>query len=92
MKVLIAMFKTEYADQSAILCGPDGTCWADKNDGYVRLTDTIEVDFTEIPIDVRRSVQLSKLERQEEKAREEFNKMLNCITKERTALMGDVEP
>lgn len=92
MKVLIALFKTEYADQSAFLCRDDGTCWADECERYTRLTDTIEVDFPEIPIEVRRSVQLSKLEQQEEKAREEFNKMLNGITKERTALMGDVEP
>lgn len=34
---------------NAIECADDGTSWADRNDEYMRLTETVEVEFKEIP-------------------------------------------
>lgn len=86
MKVIIAMFKTQYGEHP-IACREDGTCWADDESSYLRISENIEVEF--VAVQPSLETQLSKLEKQEREAIAAHNARMDTIAKERAALLDD---
>lgn len=88
MKLKVAAYQTQYNSFSVIVTEENGECWADENPDYVRVTESIEVDFKEFSHDSVVSDQLKSLDAQEQKARADFAVALMNIDDRRQKLLA----
>lgn len=88
MKLKVAAYQTQYNSFSVIVTEENGECWADGNPDYVRVTESIEVDFKELSHDSVVSAQLKSLDAQEQKARADFAVALMNIEDRRQKLLA----
>ena len=88
MKMNVAVFQSEYNMFSVIAADKNGECWADKESTYVRVTESIEVEFKELSHDAVVSAQLKSLDAQEKKARADLAVALMNIEDRRQRLLA----
>lgn len=89
MKMLCAVFKhAKYNTTFIAECDETGECFADRNPEYVRLSETIEVEFPELPKETIVAGQLAALDREKEVATAEYAEKLAEIMDKRALLMA----
>lgn len=89
MKMLCAVFKnTKYNTTFIAECDETGECFADKSQGYSRLSHTIEVDFPDLPKETIIAKQLAALDRMKGEVMETFAAKLEEIEHKRAELLA----
>lgn len=88
MKIKLALFKTNYNSVTAISTGEDGTCWADEDSDYVRMTESEEIEFTELDRNKVVDAELKKIDAQEKKMRAAFSAAINELEDRRASLLS----
>lgn len=93
MKLQMAIFKTEHGSETPVTIEPnpffpDGKCWADGCDGYVRMTENAEVEFKELPRETVVAKQVEQIAEQEQKLRAAFSVALTELEDRRAKLLA----
>lgn len=88
MKIKLALFKTNYESVMPISTGEDGMCWADDDSDYVRLTESADVEFTELDRSKVVDAELKKIDAQEKKIRASFSAAINELEDRRARLLS----
>ena len=89
MKMLCAVFKNAKYNTTFIAeCDETGECFADRNPEYVRLSETIEVEFPELPKETIIAKQLAALDRMKGEVMEAFAARLEEIEHKRAELLA----
>lgn len=78
----MAIFTTTHG--SLVECGE----WAVGYDGYTQLTEFLEVEFKKLPDSVTIAAQLDEIQKQETKARQQFQMVLNELENRRGKLLA----
>ena len=89
MKMLCAVFKhTEYGTNVILECDETNECFADRHLGYLRLSETVEVEFPELPKETIVAKQLAALDRMKDEVMETFAAKLEAIEHKRAELLA----
>ena len=88
MKIKLALFKTNYNSVSAISTDEDGTCWADEDSDYVRMTESAEVEFQELDRSKVVDAELKKINEQENKIRAAFSAAISELEDRRASILS----
>lgn len=89
MKMLCAVFKhAKYSTDFITECDETGECFADRNPEYVRLSETVEVEFPELPKEAIVAGQLAVLDKEREEATATYAGKLAEIADKRALLMA----
>ena len=89
MKMLCAVFKhAKYNTTFIAECDETGECFADRKPEYVRLSETVEVEFPELPKETIVEGQLAALDKEKEEATATYAEKLAEILDKRALLMA----
>lgn len=87
MKIKLALFKADQ-DYIAITTDKDGKSWADKNSSYVRITESMDVEFKDLDRSQVVDAELVKIDAQEKKIRAAFFAAINELEDRRASLLS----
>jgi hypothetical protein len=88
MKVTVAAFQTKHGSVSIISISESGTTWADKDEGYVRLTHNLEIELEDLAHEEVVAARLKTLDASEEKIKADFYRAIAHLKDQREKLLA----